>query len=272
MRLQGRASGDPRTGTPKHLPPPPPECPPGWHTGPPDFVGVGVQRCGTTRWYDLIAAHPEVTGSPAAKELHFFDDLHSGAPDPEWLGRYDSYFPRAPGQLAGEWTPMYMAAPWIIPLLARVAPQARLLVLLRDPVERYLSGLQLGNRVAQRRGERVSRLAPLDAFARGLYHSQLTQLLRHFDRSQVLVQQYERCTADPRGELGRTLAFIGVEQTSFTADLEHHPERQSEKPALDASTRAAYTEAYRDDVARLVAEFPEIDIELWPNFAGLKPA
>src|ERR1700722_14580356 len=54
-------------------PPAPPQAPPGWTTGPPDFVGVGFQRCGTTRWYNLVAAHPQIARPVAMKELHFFD-------------------------------------------------------------------------------------------------------------------------------------------------------------------------------------------------------
>ena len=60
------------------MPPPPPKAPTGWRTGPPDFVGVGFQRCGTTRWYNLITAHTEVARPVATKELHFFDRFHSG--------------------------------------------------------------------------------------------------------------------------------------------------------------------------------------------------
>jgi hypothetical protein len=250
-------------------PPPAPACPPGWRTGPPDFVGVGVQRCGTTRWFDLIASHPQVTHSVAAKELHYFDRFYSGRPTQAEIDGYQQYFPRPARQLAGEWTPLYLTAPWIPPLLAAAAPEARLLVLLRDPVERYLSGLQLATRVAARRGVPLSRYAPLDTFVRGLYHAHLTGLLRHFPRSQILLLQYEQCTRDPIGELRRTLEFIGLEDIGFEPDTQARPQEQSEKPRPDSATRAAYVEAYSDDVARLLGAFPEIDVSLWPNFAHM---
>ena len=194
------------------LPPPPPQAPPGWRTGPPDFVGVGFQRCGTTRWYNLIAAHPEVARPVAMKELHFFDRFHSGGFGEEDLAAYREYFPRPEGQKVGEWTPLYASAPWIPPLLARAAPQARLLMILRDPVERLISGLALDAAVADRRGMPLSRHAPLEAFVRGLYHAELSALERHFDRSRLLVLQYERCAAEPEAELRRTFAFLGVRE------------------------------------------------------------
>jgi hypothetical protein len=249
--------------------PPVPPCPPGWSTGPPDFVGVGVQRCGTTRWFDLIAAHPEVDHAFGPRELHFFDRFLMGGHTAADIARYHSCFPRQPGHKTGEWTPLYISAPWVPSMLARSAPDARLLVLLRDPVERYLSGIELDVRIAARRGAPLSRYAPFEAYLRGLYHEQLTRLLRHFERSQVLILQYERCTGAPLPELRRTFEFIGLSDLDFTPDITRHPERQLEKPSMSADARSAYAEAYTPDVLRLAADFPEIDLELWPNFSHL---
>jgi hypothetical protein len=171
--------------------------------------------------------------------------------------------------LTGEWSPSYLASPWAPAMLASAAPQTRLLVLLRDPVERYLSGLQRHYRVARARGEPLNANAPLDAFARGLYHAQLTHLLRRFARAQVLVLQYERVSAEPRSELRRTYEFLGLSDSGFIPDLDAHPNRQTEKPELHPEVRRALVEAYAEEVALLVAEYPEIDVGLWPNFAEL---
>jgi hypothetical protein len=251
------------------MPPAPPRCPPGWCTGPPDFIGVGVQRCGSSRWFRLIAAHPDVVRVRAAKELHYFDRYYAGGFTAADVAGYHAYFPRSGDQTTGEWTPLYISAPWIPRLLAAAAPEARLLVLLRDPVERFRSALELNARVARKRGAPLSRYAPIEAFARGYYHAQLTALLRYFDRAQVLVLQYERCTREPVTELARTLRFLGLRDIDFAADLEEHPQRLAEKQPLAAEARAAYVGAYSDDVLRLIEDFPEIDIGLWPNFAHL---
>jgi sulfotransferase family protein len=250
-------------------PPPPPACPQGGRTGPPDFVGVGVQRCGTTRWFDLIASHPETVQPNAAKELHFFDRFHAGGFTQADVDRYHHYFPRTEGRRAGEWTPLYMTAPWIPRLLAAAAPQARLLVILRDPVERYLSALELNTRVANRRGAPLSRYALTDAYMRGFYYLQLVNLLNWFDRSQVLILQYERCSREPETELRRTYEFLGLGDTSFLPDLDRHPKQQPEKPTLDADDRDAFAKAYREDVLRLTEAFSEIDLRFWPNFSHL---
>jgi hypothetical protein len=250
-------------------PPPPPPCPPGWQTGPPDFVGVGVQRSGTTRWFNLLASHPEIARSQASKELHYFDRYFTGEFTSNDAARYHEYFPRPAGSKVGEWTPFYISAPWIPRLLAQSAPNACLLVILRDPVDRYLSGMQLNERVAKRRRVPLSRFAPLEAFARGFYHAQLAGLLRHFERDQLLLLQYERCTREPLAQLRRTFEFIGLSDTKFAPELGAHPQRSAEKSVLQAQTREDYARAYLDDVERLIDAFPEIDVSLWPNFSHL---
>lgn len=245
----------------------PRECPTGWRTGPPDFVGLGAQRSGTTWWFDLIVAHPEVLAPPSTrKELHYFDRFHAGGFAAADEAAYREYFPRPEGVLTGEWSPSYLPAPWAPAMLAAAAPDARLLVLLRDPVERYLSGLQRHHRVARATEAPLNAMAPLDAFHRGLYHAQLGGLLRHFSRAQLLVLQYERCTRDTRGELRRTYEFLGLEDAGLLPDLRGHPNRQPDKPELHRDARAALIDAYAEDVATLVRDFPEIDLALWPSF------
>jgi hypothetical protein len=251
-------------------PAPPPSCPPGWVTGPPDFVGVGAQRCGTTRWFRLIASHPEVASLPEDKELHFFDRFYAGGFSDEEVARYREYFPRDGRRKTGEWTPLYGSSAWVPKLLARAAPGTRLLVLLRDPVERFSSALQHNARLSHEQGMPLNRLAPVEAFRRGFYHAEIGMLLPYFDPSQILVLQYERCAREPLEQLRRTFEFIGLADTGFApAELDANPNPQPSKPKLDAEARDSYVRAYRDDVEALAAAFPEIDLALWPNFADL---
>ncbi|HEX6688725.1 MAG TPA: sulfotransferase [Solirubrobacterales bacterium] len=251
-------------------PAPPPTCPPGWQIGPPDFVGVGAQRCGTTRWFRLIASHPEVASSPADKELHFFDRFYGGGFAEADVAAYHAYFPRPAGAKAGEWTPLYGSSAWIPKLLSRAAPDARLLVLLRDPIERFVSALQHNARLSHEQGMPLNRLAPVEAFRRGFYHAEIEALSPHFDRSRILVLQYERCAREPLEQLRRTFEFIGLADTRFApSELDANPNPQSSKPQLDEEARDSYARAYRDDVEALARAFPEIDLALWPNFAEL---
>ena len=138
-------------------PGPEPECPPDWRTGPPDFVGIGAYRSGTTWLYEMIAAHPDVAIPPGRpKELHFFESFWEGGFTPAEVARYHRYFPRPAGKLVGEWTPRYMFDSWTPRMLAVAAPEARLLVVLRDPVVAIcLAPRQAAGRGAGPRGART---------------------------------------------------------------------------------------------------------------------
>jgi hypothetical protein len=203
-----------------------------------------------------------------SKELHYFDQFYLEQPAAASVKRYHQYFPRD-GRKTGEWTPCYMSSAWVPSLLAAAAPDARLLILVRDPVDRYTSGLKHDAALAEEQGEPLSQLAPVEAFLRGLYSAQVANLLAYFDRSQILLLQYERCSQDPLGELRRTFEFLGLRDIEFAPDITAHPHLQSNKPTLQPGTRDAYARAYQDDVVRLAQDFPELDLQLWPNFAHL---
>ncbi|MGO8871773.1 MAG: hypothetical protein ACLQPH_10305, partial [Acidimicrobiales bacterium] len=121
-------------------PPRPPYRGPGIEIGPPDFVGVGVQKCGTTWWFEMLRTHPGVSPR-AAKELHFFQHGWDEEFEEASIRRYHEYFPKIDGKLTGEWTPDYSFHPWMARRLALAAPGARILVMMRDPIARLRSGL-----------------------------------------------------------------------------------------------------------------------------------
>jgi hypothetical protein len=248
-----------------------PPCPEGWVTGPPDFVGVGAQRCGTTWWYrGAIRTHPNVVReAKPGKELHFFDRFFDGEVPGDVAERYARQFPRPPDAITGEWTPRYMHDFWTPPLLKRCAPDARILVMLRDPVERYRSGVAREQRIAPRRGGpfRISEIG--DAVYRSLYSRQLEQLREIYDRERVLVLQYERCLADPLGEMRRTQAFLGLEPLPEAPKRLVKDSGAPPKPKLPAQLREGLVARLHDDVARTIELCPELDIALWPNFSDL---
>jgi Sulfotransferase domain len=237
-------------------------------TGPPDFVGIGVQKAGTTWWFDAICAHPDVSFRPDIhKERHFFDRYAIRSFGPGDCSRYHGWFPRPPGSLTGEWTPDYMHLAWVPPLLAQAAPRARLLVLLRDPVERFRSGLAHSRRD---RGRLTTEMYQ-DSFARGLYHDALRRWSLSYPAHQILVQQYERCVADPEGELDRTYRFLGLDPFAFEG-VQGQVNTTAHAVDLHQDIRRRLVELYTPDVTELSASFPDIDLALWPNFAHISVA
>jgi Sulfotransferase domain len=248
-----------------------PPCPEGWVTGPPDFVGVGAQRCGTTWWYrGAIRTHPKVIReAKPGKELHFFDRFFDGQAPGDVAERYARQFPRPADAMTGEWTPRYMHDFWTPPLLKRCAPEARILVMLRDPVERYRSGVLREQRLAAERGTDL-RLAVIgDAIQRSLYADQLERLLELFGTKQVLVLQYERCLADPLAQMRRTQSFLGLEPLDEAPARLVKESSSGAKPDLPADLRESLVERMREDVARTAGLCAELDLALWPNFTEL---
>ena len=100
----------------------------------PDFLGLGVQKGGTTTLYRLLERHPSVF-LPPVKEVHYFS-LHFGEGEAWYRNQFAS---AASGQRCGEVTPYYLFHPEVPQRVHALLPKARLIVLLRDPVERALS-------------------------------------------------------------------------------------------------------------------------------------
>ena len=194
-----------------------PDVPEGWRTGSPDFVIIGAQKSGTTWWQGLVEDHPKVVRPPGQRrELHYFDHFWDRWPSDEQFERYRRYFPRPAGSLVGEKTPGYLYQPWVAPMLARVAPRAKLIVLMRDPVERYASGLGLLQRAGALKGEigageigmREHRI--VEAIERGRYATQLAWWLERYPRERIRLLQYERCVAEVQGTMDRTFELLGL--------------------------------------------------------------
>ena len=176
--------------------------------GSPDYVGLGVQKAGTSWWDALIGRHPSIVrarGLP--KELHFFDAAWEEPFGEADVARYQRYFPRPDGCLAGEWTPGYLIDFWTPGLLAVAAPRPGSSSCSGTPWSASAPGSATSWR---HRGRPLADRDIQGAFQRGLYAPQLRRVLAAFPADQVFIGQYEACRADPASELARTYAFLGL--------------------------------------------------------------
>lgn len=211
----------------------------------PDFVIIGVHKGGTTSLYDYLAGHPQVVPG-FEKEVHYFDS--------NWDGDIDSYrasFPnearmrfveRRHGQaLTGEASPYYISHPHIPKRVATMVPDARLILLLRNPVDRAVSAFHHNRRrtshepldsleaaIDRELDELADELPRLIAdehhpdyeyawhcyLRRGVYVDQLKWWHEHFDREQLLVLQSERLGAQPEEVFDEVRRFLGLSEWS----------------------------------------------------------
>jgi Sulfotransferase family len=235
-------------------------------SGPPGFVGIGVQKAGTSWWHRLIIDHPQVSDRPSIhKERHFFARFGAEQFTATDVADYHAWFPRKIGTITGEWTPDYFAYPWVPPLMAKAAPDTRLLVILRDPVQRFRSGLahQIRN------GADHVGSSQAEALGRSLYADSLRRWRANFPAEQLLVLQYEQCVADPSGQLARTYAHLGLDEGHRPADLAGEVNKTVEgKADLPADARARLEEIVAADIADLTTQLPEFDFSLWTSAKG----
>jgi hypothetical protein len=237
----------------------------GLPTAAPDFVGVGASLCGTRWWYGLIAAHPGVAESPGRPVgLNYFSHFCLRDFDDADRDRYHRWFPRPPGARAGEWTAGYAAQPWVPPLLAAAAPETHLLLLVRDPVERFR--LDLG-RIVDARAANVG-AAVADVTDRGFYADQLRRLREFVPAERILVLQLERCLDDVEGQLAATYRFLGLDDA-------HRPPpgvpSTREGLPLEASVLDRLSEMYVEDACDLAELVPDLDLDRWPGIRRRPP-
>lgn len=191
----------------------------------PTFFVVGAQKAGTTSLYVHLKRHPEVF-LPADKELRIFQPEHR---DSISLDAYRALYAGAKGYKAiGEVTPYYLADPLVPSRIGELRPEARIIIMLRDPVERAYSHylnirryywdsatsfrealVRYDNRSAQ--GWEYSR----DYIEDGLYSAQVQRYFDTFGRDQVLVILFDDLSRNPNEVLARIARHIGVDPDFF---------------------------------------------------------
>jgi hypothetical protein len=251
--------------------------PKGWRAGPPDFVAVGCGRAGSTWWWSLIERHPKVVPNRLGqKELHYFSHFGWNGPSDEQVEVYREAFAAPPGSICGDGTFAYLTHPLSVQHLWRAAPETRLIALLRNPIDRFVSSYDRFLRHRMRwlglDGERavVQRNYSLwdEALTSCLCADGLRAVQRRWPRERLLVLQYEKCRLDPERELARTYEFLGLDPRFVPEGLrEAINKEEHELAGPDAAARERLVELFERDVAETCRLCPEVDRSLWTDFA-----
>ena len=208
----------------------------------PDFLLVGAPKAGTTALHAALAGHPGLFLSGVKEPKYYLcgdspppayrgpGDAHSNR---EWVWqrqRYLDLFGTArEDQLAGESTPFYLYHRDARRRIAADLPRAKLVAVLRDPVDRaysnwqhlWVDGLEPVGDVVEAARREQSRVdegwAPFWHYrGLGMYGRQLADLYEHFPREQVLLLRYRELIDDPHATLNRVARFLGVAEDVVT--------------------------------------------------------
>jgi hypothetical protein len=233
------------------------------------FSIIGTQKGGTTSLDRYLSQHPQICTAPQ-KEVHFFDLQFQ-------LGRdwYEAQFPIdlanpfEVNQIVGEATPYYLFHPGVPERMATLYPQIKLIVMLRDPVDRAIShyhhavkygfeSLSLENAIATEAdrlaGETIRLLTnPIATsyshqhhsyLARSRYLDQIRCWEQFFPRSQFLYINSADFFAHPDRELQRVCSFLGVDAFSLP-DYPRHNSGGGNDLVIDPSLKAQLIDRFR---------------------------
>jgi len=228
----------------------------------PDFLVIGGQRCGTTSMYRTLSQHPNVIKAVLHKGVHYFDTNY-----PRGMGWYRSHFPleasaarveRRTGTRAQtfESSPYYMFHPLAAERIARDLPGVKVIVLLRDPVERAYSAhahelargyetedfpTALALEESRLAGE-AERIAADPTYVshshqhhgylqRGRYVEHLERLEGIFGRDRMHVVDSHRFFTEPEPVHDAVLDFLGLPHTGYPVFERHNARPRSPMPA-----------------------------------------
>ena len=195
----------------------------------PHFLVLGTQKGGTTSLQKLLAQHPGVY-LPPCKEVHYFS-LHAEQP-PRWYAEH--YSEAQQGQQRGDITPFYLFHPQAAGRIKTLLPRVRMIVLLRDPVERALSQVFHARRhgfetleVAEALAAEPERLASGSAYsfqkhsyvARSRYLEQLDRYEALFPREQLLILRSEDLFSTPERIWQQLLSFLELKPMDWPGAL-----------------------------------------------------
>lgn len=227
----------------------------------PDFLIMGGNKCGSEAAWENLRQHPDIFMAEARRwpisEVRFFDDKWDRGED--WYGQF--FYSKA--KLSGEKTSQYLHKTYCHERIKQTLPNAKLIVLLRDPVTRAYSQMNHARSVqGWNEFSQWNHLSVRDAFdeaiknkhwdktvfSYGHYVDQLENLYQHFPREQVHVAIAERTLANRSFEYNKMFSFLGVPEMEFSFKRVHF--RYYENPMSEEASETL-RDYYKESNERL---------------------
>ena len=178
----------------------------------PNLVIIGAMKCGTTSLHHYLNSHPEISMS-REKELDFFRKKKRWGRGIEW---YKSHFV-GEAKIYGESSPNYTNYPYwegVPEKMYSVIPQAKLIYILRDPIERIISHyihLYTAGKEDRSIDEALTDFEDNPYIMRSSYYYQLEQYLKYFPEENILVITLENLSSNPQSTLTKVANFLDLD-------------------------------------------------------------
>src|SRR6266705_5730573 len=228
-----------------------------------DFIVAGAQKSGTTALHYFLAKHPNITMGDQ-QEIHFFDDDATFAATLDYERLHKHYPLVAPSTMAGDCTPSYLYFKPAAERIWKYNPKIKLLVLLRNPVERAFAhwnmqrfkgreSLDFLDAVKEEKS-RIAGAPPREArrFAyvdRGFYGQHLERFFRFFSREQMMIIKFEKFRREQHETMDSIFSFLGVKPLpSFRSKDRNVVPYQR---AMNWEERVFLYNIFADDIAKL---------------------
>lgn len=224
----------------------------------PSIIIAGFQKCGTSALHQILLQHPDVAeakrwdetmpGSPP-KELHFFNEEVNFRKGAAW---YSSCFPDTDAQCLDS-TPEYIRSKVFVQRMAKMIPDARIILLMRDPLSRAFSAWNhwtqdkswpvwepsgdFGSNVRAEVRSLQRNMNYKGPVSRGFYIDQITWVDHYFPKDQVYLGFMEDLRNRPSEEIAKIQSFLGLRKKSLEIWDIHSRRYEGPPPTSDVIER-----------------------------------
>ena len=227
----------------------------------PDFLCIGTEKAGTTWLYENLRMHPDIY-LPVRKELNFFWRNYWFYCYP--LSFYAKYFSRAPiNAIIGEFTPYSTMSLSRIRFVGKIMPNVKLILILRNPVDRLWSASLMILIRSQKRifdeitySEFLQLMSKKELLAFGLYPDILKNWRTVFPEHQIKVLFYDDLVRDPKNYLMECFDFLGAKPVASFEKFQL-TERINKGPdyPMPMELRKHFYNIYKPSILELSKEF-----------------
>lgn len=253
----------------------------------PHFIIGGAMKCATTSLHHLLNRHPSIFIPAPELKLFAVDDFVE-QPAFFWDGRnwtdrnvdlewqtyqewYLSFFKGAHDKITGDDSPAYLASSLAPKRIASCRPDAKLIFLIRHPVERAYSHYWhwVKNGMAHGSFEDTLRFQNSAILTRGFYKEQLTRYFHLFPREQILILFFEDFIKNTEACVRRAIEFLGQNQAEFRMPDDRHsnPAKVPRYPQLKCIENWLLSEGFGTEYQKFLpgSTRPETSSLVWPK-------